>query len=81
MLDPQMTLDIPDMTVGKEVFSDGCGLMARNFAIQVAKKKGIKFRSKRYTPTVFQIRCSTLHPPIRAGLIAWFKGILGIRVS
>ena len=57
VLDPQQTLDIPDMTLGEEVFSDGCGLMARNLAIQVAKKKGIKFRNKRYTPTVFQIRC------------------------
>ena len=57
-LDPQKTLDIPDMTVGEEVFSDGCGLMARDFAIQVAKRKGLKFRNKRYTPTVFQIRCS-----------------------
>lgn len=57
ILDPQQTLDIPDMTVGEEVFSDGCGLMARNLAMRVAKKKGIKFRNKRYTPTVFQIRC------------------------
>ena len=57
-LDPQKTLDIPDMTVGEEVFSDGCGLMAKHLAIHVAKLKAIKFRNKRYTPTVFQIRCS-----------------------
>jgi len=56
VLDPKQTLDIPDMTVGEEVFSDGCGLMARRFAIQLAKRKDIKFRNKRYTPTVFQIR-------------------------
>lgn len=49
-------LDIPDMMVGEELFSDGCGLMARRFAVQVARMKGIKFRNKRYTPTVFQIR-------------------------
>lgn len=55
-LDPQMTLDIPDITVGEDIFSDGCGLMAKRFAIQVAKMKKIKFRNKRYTPTVFQIR-------------------------
>jgi len=60
-LDPQRILDIPDMTVGEEVFSDGCGLMARGFAIQVAKKKIVKFRNKRYTPTVFQIRCFVLY--------------------
>jgi hypothetical protein len=61
MLDPQKTLDIPDMTVGEEVFSDGCGLMARALAIQVARRKAIKFRNKRYTPTVFQIRCFVSH--------------------
>lgn len=55
-LEPQRTLDIPDMMVGEEVFSDGCGLMAKNLAIQVAKRKFIMFRNKRYTPTVFQIR-------------------------
>ena len=60
-LDPQKTLDIPDMMVGEEVFSDGCGLMSRNLAIQVAKRKVIKFRNKRYTPTVFQIRCFALY--------------------
>ena len=58
VLDPKQTLDIPDMTVGEEVFSDGCGLMARRFAVQLAKMKSIKFRNKRYTPTVFQIRFS-----------------------
>ena len=56
VLDPQKTLDIPDMTIGEEIFSDGCGLMARRLAMQVAKLKGIKFRNRRYTPTVFQIR-------------------------
>lgn len=61
LLDPKQTLDIPDMTVGEEVFSDGCGLMARRFAIQLAKRKNIKFRNKRYTPTVFQIRSFALY--------------------
>jgi len=56
-LDPQRTLDIPDITVGDEVFSDGCGLMAKNLATQVAKRRKIKFRNKWYTPTVMQIRC------------------------
>jgi hypothetical protein len=56
-LEPYKTLDIPDMVVGEEVFSDGCGLVARNLTAQVARKKGIKFRNRRYTPTVFQIRC------------------------
>lgn len=61
ILDPRQTLDIPDMTVGEEVFSDGCGLMAKKFAMQVAKMKKIVFRNRRYTPTVFQIRYLVPH--------------------
>ena len=56
ILDPRQTLDIPDITVGEDVFSDGCGLIAKGLAMQLAKMKGIKFRNRRYTPTVFQIR-------------------------
>lgn len=64
ILDPQRTLDIPDMTVGEEVFSDGCGLIARGLVIQIARRKQIKFRNKRYTPTVIQIRCPL--PPVQS---------------
>jgi len=60
VLDSRKALDIPDMTVGEEVFSDGCGLMARSFVTQVARMKGIKFRNKWYIPTVFQIRSFAL---------------------
>ena len=61
ILDPRQTLDIPDITVGEEVFSDGCGLMSKRFAIHLAKTIGIKFRNKRYTPIVIQIRCFSGH--------------------
>jgi hypothetical protein len=80
-LDPRQTSDIPDMMVGEEVFSDGCGLMARGFAVQVAKRKGIKFRNRRYTPTVFQIRCVVLYyTAISRILTVRFTGISGTRV-
>lgn len=55
-LDPRRIGDIPDITDGDEVFSDGCGLVSKWLAIQLSKKKKIIFRGVRYTPTVFQIR-------------------------
>ena len=55
-LDPRFIADIPDITLGDELFSDGCGLMSRRLAIPVSKAKRIIFRGIRYTPTVFQIR-------------------------
>ena len=57
ILDPKHILDIPDIKSGDgEVFSDGCGLISRRFAMQLSKNKKIVFRGVRYTPTVFQIR-------------------------
>lgn len=56
LLDPKHVADIPDITVGDELFSDGCGLISRWLAIQLSKSKKIIFRGRRYTPTVFQIR-------------------------
>jgi len=55
-LDSKYIADIPDIEIGDEVFSDGCGLMSKQLAIMVAKRKGIVFRGTRYTPTVVQIR-------------------------
>lgn len=55
-LDPRYIDDIPDIKSGDEIFSDGCGLISRHFAVQLSKAKKIIFRGTRYTPTVFQIR-------------------------
>lgn len=55
-LDPNRTLDIGDIENASTVFSDGCGLMSKRFAMQVSKAKQIVFRNQRYTPSVFQIR-------------------------
>ncbi|KAH9477348.1 putative RNA-dependent RNA polymerase 1 [Psilocybe cubensis] len=55
-LDPRRVGDIPDITDGDEVFSDGCGLISKWLAVQLSKRKKIIFRGVRYTPTVFQIR-------------------------
>ena len=80
-LDPQKTLDIPDITFGDELFSNGCGLMARKLAVQVAKKMGIKFRNVRYTPRVFQIRYRVISCRISRILMVRSEGISGIRAS
>jgi hypothetical protein len=55
-LDPRRIGDIPDIRVGDEVFSDGCGLISKYLAVQLSKAKKIIFRGVRYTPTIFQIR-------------------------
>ncbi|KDR76562.1 hypothetical protein GALMADRAFT_450547 [Galerina marginata CBS 339.88] len=71
-LDPKYIGDIPDITMGDEVFSDGCGLISKRLAIQLSKAKRIVFRNLRYTPTVFQIRylgykgVLMLHPELDA---------------
>ena len=57
-LDPKFVGDIPDIRVGDEVFSDGCGLISKRLAVQLSKAKKIIFRGVRYTPVVFQIRCA-----------------------
>ncbi|KAL4068636.1 RNA dependent RNA polymerase-domain-containing protein [Scleroderma yunnanense] len=55
-LDPKWIADIGDIENSTTNFSDGCGLMAKRFAMQVSKAKRIVFRNQRYTPSVFQIR-------------------------
>ncbi|KAI6025546.1 RNA dependent RNA polymerase-domain-containing protein [Pisolithus marmoratus] len=71
-LDPQWVTDIPDIENSSTVFSDGCGLMAKRFAIQVSKAKKIVFRNQRYTPSVFQIRC----PNVNVISYLGYKGVL-----
>ena len=55
-LDPRWIEDIPDIKLGDEVFSDGCGLISKRLSILLSRAKSIVFRGTRYTPVVFQIR-------------------------
>lgn len=55
-LDPRCTEDIEDIENADTLFSDGCGLMSKRWALQVSKAKRIIFRNQRYVPSVFQIR-------------------------
>ncbi|KAJ7689926.1 RNA dependent RNA polymerase-domain-containing protein [Mycena rosella] len=71
-LDPRLVKDIDDIQAGDELFSDGCGLISKWLALQLAKKKKVIFRGVRYTPCVFQIRylgykgVLILHPQLDA---------------
>ncbi|KAH7343653.1 RNA dependent RNA polymerase-domain-containing protein [Rhizoctonia solani] len=70
-LNPALTKDIPDITLGEELFSDvshglGCGLISKKFMQLLAKKKKIVHRGFRYTPSVIQIR------------YRGYKGVLGL---
>ena len=48
--------DIPDIVVGGQVFSDGCGLMSTAFAKRLARSNKITFHGIPYIPSVVQIR-------------------------
>jgi regulator of nonsense transcripts 1 len=55
-ISPDRCEDISDIESEGYIFTDGCGLIARSLAQDLARRAGIKFRNDRYTPSVFQIR-------------------------
>lgn len=48
--------DISDIKTRDYNFTDGCGLISPHLAQILVKKMGIRFRNKKYSPSVFQIR-------------------------
>lgn len=48
--------DIQDVNRDDYTFTDGCGLVSLQLARQLAQRRNIIFRNKRYLPSVFQIR-------------------------
>ncbi|KIX05706.1 uncharacterized protein Z518_03678 [Rhinocladiella mackenziei CBS 650.93] len=48
--------DIDDIERDGFIFTDGCGLISKDFARSLASKKPIVFRDRRYHPSVLQIR-------------------------
>ena len=48
--------DIEDIERDGYIFTDGCGLISPHLARQLAQRRNIMFRNKRYLPSVFQIR-------------------------
>ncbi|KAL9615082.1 MAG: hypothetical protein Q9167_000505 [Letrouitia subvulpina] len=55
-LQPDRCQDIPDVTRDNYIFTDGCGLISKRLAKLLVQKVDIRYRAKRYTPSVFQIR-------------------------
>ena len=48
--------DIDDVESGDYNFTDGCGLISKDFAKFLVTKMNIRFRNQKYMPSVFQIR-------------------------
>ncbi|KAL2164903.1 hypothetical protein VTH06DRAFT_199 [Thermothelomyces fergusii] len=55
-ISPDRVEDIPDIETTDYIFTDGCGLIAPQLAQELARRVGIVFRNRRYTPSVMQIR-------------------------
>ncbi|KAK4196115.1 putative RNA-dependent RNA polymerase [Triangularia verruculosa] len=53
---PDCVEDIPDVETTDYIFTDGCGLISPDLAQELARRRRIIFRNRRYTPSVFQIR-------------------------
>jgi len=57
VIPPDRVEDIPDIeSPDGYVFTDGCGLISPHLAQDLARRLGIVFRDRRYTPSVLQIR-------------------------
>ena len=78
-LSPDRCEDIEDATYGDYNFTDGCGLISRTLAKQLAQRRNIAYRNKRYLPSVFQIRYRgykgvlTLDPELKGNIAVQFR--------
>ncbi|KAJ2987432.1 hypothetical protein NUW58_g4511 [Xylaria curta] len=55
-VEPSRCEDIPDVEDDNYVFTDGCGLISPRCAQELSRRLQLRFRDKRYSPSVFQIR-------------------------
>ena len=55
-LEPDRCEDIPDIATKDYIFTDGCGLISKHLAQLLVQKANIRYRNRRYLPSVFQIR-------------------------
>ncbi|RYP23845.1 hypothetical protein DL765_000922 [Monosporascus sp. GIB2] len=71
--------DIEDVKRADYIFTDGCGLISPQLARQLAQRRNIIFRDKRYLPSVYQIRYRgykgllTLDPSLRGQVQVQFR--------
>jgi|SRR5690242_14452930 len=78
-LPPDRCQDIDDVATKDYIFTDGCGLVSAQLARQLAQKRNIVFRERRYLPSVYQVRYRgykgvlTLDPTLRGQIQAQFR--------
>ena len=78
-LPPDRCQDIDDVATKDYTFTDGCGLISAQLARQLAQKRNIVFRDKRYVPSVYQVRYRgykgvlTLDPTLQGQIQAQFR--------
>lgn len=78
-LPPNRCQDIDDVATKDYTFTDGCGLISAQLAGQLAQKRNIVFRDRRYLPSVYQVRYRgykgvlTLDPTLRGEIQAQFR--------
>lgn len=78
-LSPDRCQDIDDVATKDYIFTDGCGLISTQLARQLAQKRNIVFRDRRYLPSVYQVRYRgykgvlTLDPTLRGQIQAQFR--------
>jgi hypothetical protein len=71
--------DIDDVASKDYIFTDGCGLISTQLARQLAQKRNIVFRDRRYLPSVYQVRYRgykgvlTLDPTLHGQIQAQFR--------
>ncbi|KAK4144578.1 RNA dependent RNA polymerase-domain-containing protein [Dichotomopilus funicola] len=86
-VDPSRVEDIPDVETADYIFTDGCGLIAPRLAQELARRVGVVFRDRRYTPSVMQIRYRgykgvvTVDPRMGAAVTGDKKVLLKMRKS
>lgn len=78
-LKPDRCEDIPDVISKDYIFTDGCGLISVHLAELLVKQADIKYRNKRYFPSVFQIRYRgykgvlMLEPTLKGQILVKFR--------
>jgi hypothetical protein len=78
-LPPNRCQDIDDVATKEYIFTDGCGLISTHLARQLAQRRNIIFRDRRYLPSVYQIRYRgykgvlTLDPTLHGQIQAQFR--------
>lgn len=78
-LPPDRCQDIDDIATKDYIFTDGCGLISIQLARQLAQRRNIVFRDRRYLPSVYQIRYRgykgvlTLDPILRGQIQVQFR--------